>query len=672
MNPVTQNSSNRQGIIYVLSRMEWYWGLAALLAEESLTTPSSSAQQQLEKNIINLYSKLLVHQMKTICSHQRGRFAVFARDLIKLDNWDGGLKDLQSAETAFQADSLQYNTSASRASLASIAKAAEEHSAQLDGVSLAIHDQTRQQRRLHESSADKKCLADLRLSDPRDDKKRIEETKGGLLEDVYRWILRNPDYLTWRDNERNRLLWIRGDPGKGKTMLMCGIINELEQSLDTASTLSYFFCQATDSRLNSAMAVLRGLVYCLASQQPKFMPKIRERYDEAGKLLFEDINAWTALTGILENMLQESECGGIYLIIDGLDECVTDLPKLLKFITKMSSTTKAKWIVSSRNWHRIQEQLEQPRDGLSLSLELNASSISNAVEVFTKDRVQKLAERKAYKTDLQDAIFERLIQNADNTFLWVALVCQMLEDVAPRNVLKKINETPQQLDDLYRLMLKQVVELDDDAETCRQILATTLVTFRPLTTIELASLVDSLEEFLDDIETLEEIISLCGSFLTIRQDTVYFVHQSAKDYLLDRGADRVFASTEADIHYKIVCKSLLCMSGILRKNIYNITEWDCHIDWVERPDPDPLSSIQYACVRWIDHLCELPFDTPDYKSLLADGGAVDVFIRKSYLYWLEALSLTSSMSGGPRMVIKLCQLIQVSNMYQCVKALRTY
>jgi hypothetical protein len=39
-----------------------------------------------------------------------------------------------------------------------------------------------------------KCIKDLRLTDPRDDKKRIEDTKGGLLEDSYRWILQNSDF----------------------------------------------------------------------------------------------------------------------------------------------------------------------------------------------------------------------------------------------------------------------------------------------------------------------------------------------------------------------------------------------------------------------------------------------------------------------------------------------
>jgi hypothetical protein len=47
--------------------------------------------------------------------------------------------------------------------------------------------------------------------------------------------------------------------GKGKIMFLCDIIDELEKS--KVITVSYFFCQATDSRINNATAVLRGLVH---------------------------------------------------------------------------------------------------------------------------------------------------------------------------------------------------------------------------------------------------------------------------------------------------------------------------------------------------------------------------------------------------------------------------
>jgi hypothetical protein len=49
-------------------------------------------------------------------------------------------------------------------------------------------------------------------------------------------------------------------------MLLCGIIDELQDALSKTALIAYFFCQATDLRINSATAVLRGLLYMLVSQ----------------------------------------------------------------------------------------------------------------------------------------------------------------------------------------------------------------------------------------------------------------------------------------------------------------------------------------------------------------------------------------------------------------------
>ncbi|KAF2268583.1 hypothetical protein CC78DRAFT_609251 [Lojkania enalia] len=70
-------------------------------------------------------------------------------------------------------------------------------------------------------------------------------------------ILETSDFQRWRDDQQSRLLWIKGDPGRSKTMLLCGIVNELKKSMPKTHFLSYFFCQATDSRINNATAVLR-------------------------------------------------------------------------------------------------------------------------------------------------------------------------------------------------------------------------------------------------------------------------------------------------------------------------------------------------------------------------------------------------------------------------------
>jgi hypothetical protein len=235
---------------------------------------------------------------------------------------------------------------------------------------------------------DQECIQHLRLTDPRDDKKRIEETQGGLLEDSYCWILENSEFKQWRSDQQSRLLWVKGDPGKGKTMLLCGIVNELKKSMAKTDLLSYFFCQATDSRINNPTAVLRGLVFLLVDQQPLLVSHIRRKYDYAGKALFEGVNAWAALSEIFINILQDPSLNNTFLIIDALDECVADLPKLLNLIVQNSSISiRVKWIISSRNWPNIEEQLGMAGHKVRLCLELNAESVSMAVSIYIRHRV---------------------------------------------------------------------------------------------------------------------------------------------------------------------------------------------------------------------------------------------------------------------------------------------
>jgi hypothetical protein len=164
-----------------------------------------------------------------------------------------------------------------------------------------------------------KCVQDVHITDP-PDKRRIEDTQGGLLKDSYCWILQNADFQQWRDVEQSRALWIKGDPGKFKTMLLCGFINELNKSIARTALLAYFFCQATDLRINNATAVLGRLIYMLVSQQPSLFSHIQKKYDRAGKTLFEDANAWVALSEIFTNIIQDPALSRTYLLIDALDE----------------------------------------------------------------------------------------------------------------------------------------------------------------------------------------------------------------------------------------------------------------------------------------------------------------------------------------------------------------
>ncbi|KAF2008821.1 WD40 repeat-like protein [Aaosphaeria arxii CBS 175.79] len=504
------------------------------------------------------------------------------------------------------------------------------------------------------SEEDKQCIRDLYSTNPRDDKTRIEDTKGGLLADSYRWVLDNTTFQQWQQDEHGCLLWIKGDPGKGKTMLLCGIINELQKSMPRTALLSFFFCQANDSRINSATAVLRGLLYMLVNQQPSLVLHIRKKHDDAGKSLFEDANAWVALTEIFTDVLRDPSLSTTYLIVDALDECITGRPKLLEFILRQSTSQRVKWIVSSRNWRDIEAQLEKAEQKIKLSLELNAKSVAAAVNIFIQQKVAQLAQEKDYTAEIQHAVLQYLTSNANDTFLWVALVCQDLGSIktANRHVRTKLALFPPGLGPLYRQMMLQLNE-EPDAKICRQVLASTALLYRPVTIPELITLVEQLEDFVDNLESVREIVSLCGSFLTLREDTIYFVHQSAKDFLFAEAVNEVFPHGTEAIHQEIFSRSIAILSRTLHRDMYSLKALGFPVKDIKRPDPDPLAASRYPCIHWIDHL----YDSKKAHDLQVTS-TVDQFLKEKYLYWLEGLSLYESVGKGVVLMTKLWSLVQ--------------
>ncbi|OAG07547.1 vegetative incompatibility protein HET-E-1 [Paraphaeosphaeria sporulosa] len=503
------------------------------------------------------------------------------------------------------------------------------------------------------------CMQDLHLTDPRDDKKRIEDTKGGLLEASYRWILENSDFQRWRDDEQSRLLWIKGDPGKGKTMLLCGIINELEKSIAKTDLLSYFFCQATDSRINNATAVLRGLLYQLVNQQPSLISHIRKKYDHAGKALFEDANAWVALSDFFTNMIRDPDLELACLVVDALDECVVDLPKLLDLVIHTSaSSARVKWLVSSRNEMHIEQKLRcvDAKARLSLELKQNAEQVSRAIDVYIVDKLSRLDSLE--DDSLRDRVRDILRRKANGTFLWVALVVQELEGPESWDPLQVVEEAPPGLHQLYDRMMNLIQQLKErNSEICRLLLSTACVTYRPLYLAEMGSLCGLSGQVSVLARNVRTIAAMCGSFLTVRDDQVYLIHQSAKDYLSDKMRDTVFPS-QGRIHHNMFFRSLKLMSSALKRDMYGLIALGFPIDKVQVPVHDPLATMRYSCVHWVDHLCDWNSSSANHGIDSQGKDAIENFIRKKYLYWVEALSLCRSMSEGVLIMTKLEGLIQ--------------
>lgn len=296
---------------------------------------------------------------------------------------------------------------------------------------------------------------------------------------------------------------------------------------------------------------------------------------------------------------------------------------------------------------------------MRLSLELNAKSVAVAVDIFIQRKVDRLAQEKQYKAEVRSAVLQHLTSNANGTFLWVALVCQDLKATPRWNALKKLALFPPGLDALYKRMIQQISETDG-AEICQQVLASTSVLYRPVTILELSALVQSLDGLGDDLKSVRDIVGLCGSFLTLQGETVYFVHQSAKDYLLVNAANKVFPAGVEVVHHALFARSLLIMSKSLQRDMYGLRMPGYPIEEVQRLSHDPLASSRYSCVYWVDHLRDSDLmSSGTHMEDLEDDGVIHFFLKEKYLYWLEALSLCRSIPKGVISMANLRSLIQV-------------
>jgi hypothetical protein len=63
----------------------------------------------------------------------------------------------------------------------------------------------------HEAK-DGQCLCDLRSTDPRDEKIRIVRSKDDLLKDSFMWILDDPAFGNWRDNDDTGAILAKARP----------------------------------------------------------------------------------------------------------------------------------------------------------------------------------------------------------------------------------------------------------------------------------------------------------------------------------------------------------------------------------------------------------------------------------------------------------------------------
>jgi len=217
---------------------------------------------------------------------------------------------------------------------------------------------------------------------------------------------------------------------------------------------------------------------------------------------------------------------------------------------------------------------------------------------------------------------------------------------------------PEGLEPLYSRMMDQLQnnKRKKAVQFCLKILCIVTLAFRPLQLNEIG-VIAGLEDLYSDVQALQDLLNSCGSFLTLREEVVYFVHQSAKDYFTIGKGLGIFLSNLTEAHAEIAYRLLQLLDMTLRRDICNLQKPGALLNESKSSvNQEPLTYIRYACCYWVQHLQE-------GETRSQDNDYVHKFLQKHFLHWLEALSLMGNLSNGAVLVKALEAMVTVSNQF---------
>jgi hypothetical protein len=507
------------------------------------------------------------------------------------------------------------------------------------------------------------CLRALRCPDALIVKNRLKENKDKLLYESMEWILRDRQYIHWQDGDDVGLLWIKGGAGKGKTMMSIGLIERLSLQQDDSTVVTYFFCQNADYELNTLEAIIKGLILQLVNQRKELKESLRCRWDTVNNRFNEDVTSWRTLWNIFLDMLDQCKCRRVYVIVDALDECQDDgMADLLKLIvrTGLNYHSKIKWLLTSRPLDCAERELLAGAEQARVSLELNSNHVSEAVKTYIAYKVNELDRRHRYGLALHHNVESKLIEKAEDTFLWVSLVCKRLENVPRDQALTTIQDLPPGLHPFYHRIFNQLSDGDSAVvQRCMRLLKVMILAYRPLNVGE----VGSVTGLSDEEVTTEALVDRCASLIKMRGTVIEFVHQSARDYLVGINGQAIFDSHECYGNGEVALSCLSYLSEQLRINLANLPQPDSTKESIKDKKSNTLAaSMDYAATFWVQHLKGAE-QTTFIPKALTEQRKVGTFLRTKLLEWFECLSLLDKLPRAIESLKALTDIAEVSTIY---------
>ncbi|PYH92040.1 purine and uridine phosphorylase, partial [Aspergillus ellipticus CBS 707.79] len=365
-----------------------------------------------------------------------------------------------------------------------------------------------------------------------------KDRAGDRVEGTCKWFLNHANFRRWSEQESGPLL-VSADPGCGKSVLARHLIDNI---LPRSSTICYFFFKDQDQ--NTVRQALCALLHQLFSQKPSLIEHAMEHFKTDGpKLIRSTIKLWT----VLEKALNDPQTGSVIIVLDALDECAEsefeNLMQNLKRNSLQSDGGKIKFLFTSRLYEQVIDKfrgLLYAFPHIHIPGEEKSDEIGQEISHVIQYRVEQLAKEKGLSELVKNHLAKRLLKVTHRTYLWVYLVFDYLKSTHFKKTLRGVDSTISMLPATVSDAYEQILNKSNEQGVVRRVLSIILAASRPMTVSEMniALNVNNTLTCIHDLDLEENadfrvrLRTVCGLFISIHHDKIYFLHQTAREFLL--------------------------------------------------------------------------------------------------------------------------------------------
>lgn len=459
------------------------------------------------------------------------------------------------------------------------------------------------------------------------------------------WFTAHHFFQNWQ-KEISALLWVSADPGCGKSVLARYLVDEVIPSEATRRTCYFFFKDDFDDQKTSESA-LRSILHQLFVQEPTLLSEdILLQY---GRENDHYLSSFSKLWALLVEIAGKYEHGEIVCVLDALDECEGHTP-LTEALTRLygqdRNASRLKFILTSRPYRKHQRELRelvqsQPTIHLRGDSQVEADKIAAEITIAVRQRADGLCNRLPIFLEERQVMEEELAKIEHRTYLWVDLVFNHLENAVFQNkheLRTCIYDLPQTVEEAY----EKILQKSADANKAKKIFHIIMAAERPLLLAEMAALLALREDHLchQDLERdilIHESLSIeireaCGLFIIINDLKIFFLHQTAREFLLQAPGQLSAPGWQHSIDTQIshlimsrICIQYLWFPELQRLEYYPKTAH--HLETLQS-----FVLLEYAAENWTFHYRQARDSDARLQSLAVRLCNIDLDIAKIWMY----------------------------------------